>query len=103
LRTIRGCESQAAGLCSDSHERSGPPEGEVSNGPLATKGWSAIYAVCDLVDARTGEPLETVTCGGRNVLAGLVKMIQEGWQDRAFKLTAKKTGEGYQVLWLEAA
>lgn len=63
-----------------------------------------VYAVCDLV-LGSGEVV-TVTCGGRNVLAQLVKMLQKGWLDNAeyaVKLDAKKTGEGYTALWLVAA
>lgn len=63
-----------------------------------------VYAVCDLV-LGDGE-IVTVTCGGRNVLAQLVKMLQNGWLDNAdyaVKMTAKRTAEGYNALWLVAA
>ncbi len=60
-----------------------------------------IYAVVDIV-LRDGEVV-TVTCGGRNVLTQLVKMLQKGWQDQPVKLNARKTGEGYTALWLVAA
>lgn len=62
----------------------------------------AVYAIVDLVDLASGEQA-TVSCGGRNVLAQLLKMLKEGWQDNPVRLTSKKTAEGYQVLWLEAA
>lgn len=73
---------------------------EVANG-------SSIYAVVDLlvIDKETGEftTAQTVTCGGRNVLAQLVKMLEQGWMDRPVKLAAKGTAEGYQALWLVPA
>ncbi len=63
-----------------------------------------VYAVVDLVDPN-GEA-QTVTCGGRNVLAQLVKGLQEGWlvdERRPVKLIENKTAAGYGALWLEAA
>ena len=63
---------------------------------------SPIYAVCDLMIADSGE-ITTVTCGGRNVLAQLLTMLKNGWQNHPVRLTAKTTGEGYSVLWLQAA
>lgn len=62
----------------------------------------AVYAVVDLVVVKTGE-IKTVTCGGRNVLIQLVKMLEKGWLDRAVKITQKRTGEGFNVLWLVPA
>lgn len=64
-------------------------------------GQSAVYAVVDLVDSDGVQ--ETVTCGGRNVLVQLLKMLEKGWTDQTVMLTSKKTSEGYTVLWLEAA
>jgi hypothetical protein len=63
---------------------------------------SSVYAVVDLKRLDDGAGL-TVTCGGRNVLAQLVKMLEQSWTDKPVKLTAKTTGEGYQALWLVAA
>lgn len=63
---------------------------------------AAFYAVVDLVDVESGVT-QTVTCGGRNVLAQLVKMVEKGWQDHPVRLTSKRTSEGYNALWLEAA
>lgn len=67
-------------------------------------GLSSVYAVVDLVDTNTGETA-TVTCGGRNVLVQLLKMLEKGeeWMDREVRLTQRQTSEGYKVLWLEAA
>jgi hypothetical protein len=61
-----------------------------------------IYAVVDIELLSDGE-IVTVTCGGRNVLTQLVKMLQKGWQDNPVQLTARKTSEGYTALWLTAA
>lgn len=61
-----------------------------------------IYAVVDIEKLDDGETV-TVTCGGRNVLTQLVKMLQKGWTDQPVKLTGRQTGEGYTALWLEAA
>jgi len=68
---------------------------------------ASVYAVVDVepVDERNGPPA-TVTCGGRNVLTQLVKMLQhksDGWMDKPVKLESRKTGEGYDALWLVAA
>ena len=63
---------------------------------------SSIYAVCDLTRIDSGEQV-TVTCGGRNVLAQLVKMLEKGWTDKPVKLIGKQTAEGYTALWLQAA
>ncbi len=62
---------------------------------------AAIYAIVDLVDTATGEQM-TVTCGGRNVLAQLIKSLEKGWLGRPVRMTSKATAEGYRVLWLEA-
>lgn len=64
-----------------------------------------IYAVCDLVDADTGEAI-TVTCGGQNVLAQLVKGLEAGWlvdEKRPVRMIENDTAQGYGALWLEAA
>ncbi len=66
------------------------------------EGGSSVYAVVDLARLDDGEHM-TVTCGGRNVLAQLVKMLEAGWMDRPVKLVGRQTAEGYQALWLEAA
>jgi hypothetical protein len=63
---------------------------------------SPVYAVVDLTVLETGEAV-TVTCGGRNVLMQLVRALQKGWLDRPVRLTAKKTAEGFEALWLEDA
>ena len=63
---------------------------------------SSIYAVCDLERLDNAERV-TVTCGGRNVLAQLVKMLEKSWTDKPVKLIGKQTGEGYTALWLQAA
>lgn len=63
---------------------------------------SSVYAVVDLVRMDDGEAA-TVTCGGRNVLAQLVKMLEMGWLDKPVRMIAKQTAEGYSALWLEAA
>lgn len=69
---------------------------------------SSVYAVCDLQRADganwdDGRPTLTVTCGGRNVLAQLVKMLEKGWLDRPVAMIAKRTREGFDALWLESA
>jgi hypothetical protein len=61
-----------------------------------------VYAVCDLDPAAGGDQV-TVTCGGQNVLAQLVVMLKNGWQDRPVRMIENKTAEGYGALWLEAA
>jgi hypothetical protein len=63
---------------------------------------SSVYAVVDIVRTDTGEAL-TVTCGGRNVLAQLVKMLEKGWFEHPVQMTAKGTSEGFQALWLVPA
>lgn len=67
---------------------------------------ASVYAVVDLalIDAN-GEAAQevTVSCGGRNVLAQLVTMRQNGWMGRTVRLIAKETAEGNTALWLEAA
>jgi hypothetical protein len=63
---------------------------------------SSIYAVVDIERLDNGETL-TVSCGGRNVLTQLVKMVQNGWTDRPVKMIDKPTQEGYKALWLVAA
>lgn len=67
-------------------------------------GSSPVYAVVDLTLAADGEPV-TVTCGGRNVLMQLVKMLERGWFDRPVRLVAKQTAadHGGSALWLESA
>lgn len=66
---------------------------------------TSIYAVCEIerVDGEEPQGPFTVTCGGRNVLAQLYKMLEKGWLDKPVKMTAKTTGEGYQALWLVVA
>jgi hypothetical protein len=73
---------------------------------------SPVYAVVDLARAdgknwrdKSGKESRViaVTCGGRNVLVQLVKALEKGWLDKPVKLTSKQTGEGFNVLWLEAA
>ena len=66
------------------------------------EGSSSVYAVVDLERLSDAERM-TVTCGGRNVLVQLVKMLEKGWLDKPVKLTAKQTREGYTALWLVAA
>ena len=61
----------------------------------------SVYAVVDLVVLETGEQ-ETVTCGGRNVLAQLVKALEKGWLGNPIRLIAKPTAEGNTALWLQA-
>lgn len=62
----------------------------------------AVYAVVDLEPAAGGEAV-SVTCGGQNVLAQLVTMLEQGWQDKAVRMIENDTAEGYKALWLEAA
>ena len=59
---------------------------------------SAVYAVVDLVTP-DGE-LDTVTCGGRNVLVQLVKALEKGWLDRPVKMVERPTASGFKTLWL---
>jgi len=75
---------------------------KLNNSTFEGEGGSSVYAVVDIADATTGE-IDTVTCGGRNVLTQLVKMLEKGWLDKPVKLIAKQTAEGYQALWLQAA
>ncbi len=65
------------------------------------EGGSSIYAVVDLTLLDSGEQ-EAVSVGGRNVLVQLVRALQLGEVPFKCKLTSKKTGEGYNVLWLTA-
>lgn len=63
---------------------------------------SAVYAVVDVERLEDGERLQ-VSTGGRNVLAQLLKMIENGWQEQPVKMIAKRTAEGYDALWLVKA
>ena len=63
---------------------------------------SSVYIVADLAWQDTGE-LEAVSIGGRNVMVQLLRMMQLGALSTPVRLTSRKTGEGYQVLWLEPA
>lgn len=66
------------------------------------EGGSPVYAVVDVNWLDDGEKA-SVTCGGRNVLAQLVRAHQLGLIPGVrVKLSASRTGEGYQVLWLES-
>lgn len=66
------------------------------------EGGAPVYAVCDLVIVETGEAV-TVTCGGKNVLAQLVKGLRHGWlADNPVQLIANKTRDNFDALWLEA-
>ncbi len=62
----------------------------------------SVYAVVDIADAVKGD-VHTVTCGGRNVLVQLIKMLEKDWLNKPVKMTERPTAEGYNVLWLEAA
>lgn len=70
----------------------------------------ALYAVCDLIDAESGESI-SVTCGGQNVLGQLYLALDNGWYGqtaedpgaRPVRMIENKTSEGYGALWLEAA
>jgi hypothetical protein len=66
----------------------------------------SIYAVVDVqpFDPETGEmqDVRTVSCGGRNVLIQLYKMLEKGWADRPVMLISKDTSEGYEALYLES-
>lgn len=68
----------------------------------SVEGNPSVYAVVDIANAVDGEQ-RTVTCGGRNVMAQLVKMLEKGWLDRPVKLVSKRTAEGYDALWLQSA
>lgn len=59
-----------------------------------------VYAVVDLTWLDDGEPA-TVTCGGRNVMAQLVQALRKGLLPVRVKLEGKRTGEGFEALWLE--
>lgn len=61
-----------------------------------------LYAVVEVVRLSDSEQL-TVTCGGRNVLAQLAKILENGWWDKPVKMVARRTGEGYDVLRLAKA
>lgn len=63
---------------------------------------SAVYAVVEVERLSDGEHL-TVSCGGRNVLAQLVKILEKGWWDKPLKMISKRTREGYDALWLVSA
>ena len=63
---------------------------------------SSVYAVVDLTRLDTGESIG-VSCGGQNVLVQLVKLLELDALPAKVKLTGKRTGEGYQALWLQAA
>lgn len=66
------------------------------------EGGSAVYAVCEVERLSDGELL-TVSCGGRNVLTQLVKILEKGWWDNPIKMIAKRTAEGFDALWLVKA
>lgn len=65
---------------------------------------ASIYAVVDLTWTDTGET-DTVTCGGRNVLAQLLAGLKRGWLpgSRELAMVSRDTAEGYSTLYLEAA
>jgi hypothetical protein len=67
----------------------------------SVEGNPSVYAVVDIANVSDGE-VKTVTCGGRNVMAQLVKMLEKGWLDRPVQLVSKRTAEGYDALWLQA-
>ena len=60
-----------------------------------------VYAVVDLEWLDDGER-ESVTCGGRNVMMQLIQAMRHNLFPVKVKLTANRTAEGYQALWLEA-
>lgn len=68
----------------------------------STVAGGSLYAVVDVERLDDGSAL-TVSCGGRNVLAQLVKLVEKGWTDKPVKMIAKRTSEGYDALWLTAA
>lgn len=63
---------------------------------------SSVYAVCDLVSLDDGAEMQ-VTCGGRNVLAQMLRLLELGTLPADVKLTSKRTQEGYEALWLVPA
>jgi hypothetical protein len=64
-------------------------------------GGSSVYAVVDIVTP--DGVLESVTCGGRNVLTQLVRGLEKGWlEDHTFALESKPTAGGNEALWLRA-
>lgn len=78
---------------------------------VATDGGPSVYAVVDVqpIDTKSGElagePV-SVTCGGANVLAQLVKGLEQGWlleEKRPVRMIENATAQGYGALWLEAA
>ena len=75
---------------------------KLNRSTIAGSTGAPVYAVCELERLDNASRV-TVTCGGRNVLAQLVKAMEKGWLDRPVKLIGKPTGEGYTALWLQAA
>jgi hypothetical protein len=73
--------------------------------PSSFEGSSSVYAVVDVerLDGKDPAGVFTVTCGGRNVLAQLVKALEKGWLAKPVSLIAKRTREGYDALWLQDA
>lgn len=63
---------------------------------------AAVYAVVD-IEPLDGQAPATVSCGGQNVLAQLLKILENGWWDKPVKMIAKRTAEGYDALWLVSA
>lgn len=64
---------------------------------------ASVYAVVDLeLVGQEDQGIKTVTCGGRNVLAQLVKMAERGWSEHVVTIISKPTAEGYNALWLQA-
>lgn len=63
-----------------------------------------MYAVVDVRWSDTGEA-ETVSCGGRNVLAQLLVGLRRGWigtpGSNEVRLASRDTAEGFRVLYLE--
>jgi|SRR5215831_14267583 hypothetical protein len=65
------------------------------------QGGPTVYAVVEIAEAIEGRE-DTVTCGGRNVLVQLMKMLENDWFDKPVMLISKDTAEGYKALWLKA-
>ena len=64
--------------------------------PSTKPGALGIYAVVQVVDVDTNEPM-TLTTGATNVVIQVAKMLQKGWTDVPVALSIKPTADGNTV------
>lgn len=62
-------------------------------------GGPTLFALLDVVDGDGAERI--VTCGGRNVLAQIYRLLEGGWLPVQVTITeGSETAQGYRPLWL---